>query len=61
MALLSTRSSRRSDGKLTCTGPGRPDVAMPIALPISSPRVAAELAVQDALVTGAAISAWRIS
>jgi hypothetical protein len=61
MALLSTRSSRRSDGKLTCTGPGRPDVAMPIALPISSPRDAAELADQDALVTGAAISAWRIS
>ncbi len=36
MALLSTRSSSRSDGKLRCTGPGRPDVAMRIASPISS-------------------------
>src|ERR1700738_225279 len=61
MGVSSPPASRRYDGQLRCTGPGRPDVAMPIALPISSPRVAAALAVQDALVTGAAISAWRIS
>ena len=32
IALLSTRSSRRSDGKLKWTGPGRPDVAIRIGL-----------------------------
>ena len=61
IALLSTRSSSRSDGKLRCTGPGRPDVAMRIASPTSRPSVAAEVAVNDALLTGAAMSAWRIS
>ena len=61
IALLSTRSSSRSDGRLRCTGPGRPDVAMRIASPMSRPSVAAEVAVHDALVTGAAMSAWRIS
>ncbi len=61
MALLSTRSSSRSDGRLKCTGPGRPDVAIRIALPRSWPSVAADVAVHDALVTGAAISACRIS
>ena len=61
MALLSTRSSSRSDGRLKCTGPGRPDVAMRIASPTSRPSVAAEVAVKDALLTGAAMSAWRIS
>ena len=61
MALLSTRSSSRSDGRLRCTGPGRPEVAMRIASPMSRPSVAADVAVNDALLTGAAISAWRIS
>ena len=61
MALLSTRSSSRSDGRLKCTGPGRPEVAIRIALSRSWPRVAADVATQDTLVTGAAISACRIS
>ena len=38
-----------------------PSVAMRIASPMSRPSVAAEVAVHDALVTGAAMSAWRIS
>src|SRR6266702_2806973 len=41
-ALLSTRSSSRSDGRLTWTGPGRPDVAIRIASPRSRPRFAAD-------------------
>ena len=61
IALLSTVSSSRSDGRLRCTGPGRPDAAMRIASPMSRPSVAAEVAVNDALLTGAAMSAWRIS
>ena len=60
-ALSSTRASSRSDGRLRCTGPGRPEVAMRIASPMSRPSVAVALAVHDALVTGAAMSAWRIS
>jgi hypothetical protein len=61
IALLSTRSSSRSDGRLRCTGPGRPDVAIRMASPTSRPSVAADVAVNDALETGAAMSAWRIS
>ena len=61
IALLSTRCSSRSDGRLRCTGPGRPDVAMRTASPMSRPSVAAAVAVNDALVTGAAMSACRIS
>ena len=49
IALLSTRSSSRSDGRLRCTGPGRPDVAMRIASPTSRPSVAADVAVNEAL------------
>ena len=37
MAPASTRSSSRSDGRLTCTGPGRPEVAIRIASPMSRP------------------------
>ena len=61
MPLLSTRSSSKSDGRLKCTGPGRPEVAILIASPTSRPSVVADVAVNDALLTGAAMSAWRIS
>ena len=57
----SSFSSKRSNGRLRCTGPVRPDRARRTALATSVPRAAAEPAVQDALATGAAISAWRSS
>ncbi len=57
----STLSSSRSNGRLRCTGPGRPERAMRTASASSVPSVAAERATHDALVTGAAISAWRSS
>ena len=60
-ALSSMRASSRSDGRLTCTGPRRPDSAMRMASPISRPRVVTLSAVHDAFVTGFAISAWRNS
>jgi len=60
-ALPATRASSRSDGRLRCTGPRRPDVAMRIASAMSRPSVSVALDVHEALVTGLAMSAWRIS
>ena len=56
-----TCASRRSAGRLTCTGPGRPDLASPMALATSRPSCEASCTVHDALVTGCAISDWAIS
>ena len=53
----STISSRRSDGRLTWTGPGRPCLAIRIALPISPAKPEVDFAVHEAFVTGSAISA----
>jgi hypothetical protein len=60
-ALSSNRASSKSDGKLKCTGPRRPERTRWIASPISRPRVSTLPAVEDAFVTGLAISAWRNS
>ena len=57
----SSFSSSRSNGRLRCTGPRRPDRAFRAASATSCPNAAAEPAVQDALATGAAISACRNS
>ncbi len=53
--------SSTSVGRPRCTGPGRPERAMRIALATSAARVSALAQVQAALHTGAAISACRIS
>ena len=60
----STISSSTSDGRLRCTGPGRPEAAIWIARASSCPTVCADSAIQAALVTVAAISAcgssWKL-
>ncbi len=55
-ASSATVASSTSDGRLRCTGPGRPEVARRIALATSMPTVAVSVAIQAALQTGAAIS-----
>ena len=57
----SVAPSSASVGRLRCTGPGRPDAARPSARATSGPSAAALADVHAALVTGVAISAWRIS
>ena len=52
-----TGASRRSPGRLTCTGPGRPLCASSSAVAMSSPRRSASLAIHEALHTGAATAA----
>ena len=54
-------ASRRSLGMLRWTGPGVPDLASRQARAMSAPSVATDCAVQEAFVTGKAISACRIS
>ena len=53
--------SKASVGRLTCTGPGRPDNANAMALVMSLAKLSAPSLVQECLVTGAAKSACRIS
>ena len=54
-------ASSASDGRLRCTGPGRPLAAMRIARATSCASSDADLTAHDAFASGAARSTWRIS
>ena len=53
--------SKTSEGRLMCTGPGRPDLAIETALAKSPGSSDVLLQTQDAFVNGAAISTCAIS